>query len=85
MAGIVGRITGQILGKAPGRSGYTSVTITSKSARSAANPQVVLAIAPACIAQWNVGDTVTVYVAYDPADITAIEAATSVVDLLGTA
>lgn len=86
MSGTVGRVTGQILGKAQGTTTgpATIISVTSTVAAGQGNPNRVVILSPSVLSGLQVGDTVTVYVARDAADIAAIESAVSVVDLLGT-
>jgi hypothetical protein len=84
--GVVGRVQGQILGMAKGTTTgpLTLVTVTSNLPGASQNPGKYVLLSPSCLAQYEVGDSLTLYVAYDPADIAAIEGAISAVDLCGS-
>lgn len=76
----VAKITGQILGlsNGPDLAPYTMLTV-QPSGPSA--PISLLVLSPTDLSGWQVGQSMTAYFATAPTDISAIEAAVSVVQL----
>jgi len=79
---IVAKITGQFLGisNGPELSPYTEVTITPAGS-GFAGPIVLMTLSPSILQSWQVGSTVTMYIAVAPADQAAIESAVTVVGI----
>lgn len=79
---MVAKISGQILGISAGAdtAPYTQVTVTPQGP-GFDGPVTLLVLSPSDLTGWQIGQNVALYLAAAPADISAIEAAVTVVQI----
>lgn len=81
---VVAKLSSQVLGLSSASAELGPYTLMTTVSNAPGAQHLWLAISPSFLAQLAVGSAVNVYIAFNSADIAAIEGAVSVVQIDGT-